>query len=847
MNSARRQEIDRIFTRALELDENQRQAFIEESSSDDAIRHEVQSLLSAATSAPGQFDDRLDVMRQELWADVLNEDEAAGEDLSGQRVGHWLIGDRLARGGLATVYLARRDDGEFEQTVAFKVLRRGLDTDDVVARFRAERQILSSLDHPSIARIFDGGALPDGRPYLVLEYIDGEQITTWSESNRVDIRGCVRLIIEVLQALDHAHKHLVVHRDIKPSNILVSNDGHVSLLDFGIAKLLDPDAIPGTATLTRTGVSLLTPGYGSPEQRAGASITTASDIYQVGMVLCELLTGQRPAILDNDDVSAAPSKKLQGTSRYRSVQGDLDAIVLKAMHVDPARRYASAAEMVADLERYLDGRAVMAQPDTYMYRLRKLTRRKPWLLPTAAIILFGIATYIVTLTTHSRELQLEQQRAEAAQKFLVDILSSPDPFTPADPERGREITVLEALEIGRGRLETELQDQPVLQANLLTSIADVYRSLDQNEPAIELGEQALALNLKWRGEGSEATLENMRLLGEVYNTTGDIDRARDFFERQLSIARDIYVADDARLSDAEVTTGIFEVSQGNLEIGRQLLASGIDRLREAPAENAETFISATVAMTEHDGLFDSEQLHLPLEEALAVAESVYGPQSLFTANVLLGIARVSVYLQEYDRAKENYSIGLEIYEAQLGPLHGSTIAHLNNYGFMLMAISDYAGGEAVHRDLVERLTKSRGENHRLVADNYQNLASAIYRQGRLEEALPMHRKAYEIYSMVLDQDHYISMYPLLSIAYIELQRDNAMEAEAAAAIALENFRTTVPGSFLEGVATCLVGLAKEKQGKIEEGTAMVEASHPMLDPQALAGSPYTELCRVRPD
>ncbi len=841
----RRHLIDTIFTHALELAERERAQYIQDKCEDAQMRSEVTALVSAATSS--ELDSQFDEIRDRVWGDVIAGDEDAEADLAGQRIDQWRIGQRLARGGLATVYKAERDDGEFDQAAAFKVLRRGLDTDDIVARFRAERQILSTLDHPAIASILDGGALPDGRPYLVLEYVDGVPITAYCRNSGVDVHGCVRLIIDVLSALHHAHKHTVVHRDIKPSNILVSSEGNVVLLDFGIAKLLDPEAVPGSSTLTRTGVSLLTPGYGSPEQRAGAAVTTASDIYQVGMVLCELLTGRRPAILDSDDLSAAPSKKLVGTSRYRSVRGDLDAIVLKAMHADPARRYASAGEMVEDLERYLDGRAVLAQPDTYAYRLRKLARRKPWLLPIATVIVLGIATYIVTLIKHSEELQLEQQRAEAAQEFLVDILSSPDPFAPADAERGSEITVLEALEIGRGRLDTDLQDQPVLRANLLSSIAGVYGSLDQNESAIELGEQALALNLKLHGDGSEAALENMRLLGTVNNEIGDIDRAREFFQRQLSVARNVYAAGDARLSDAEVASGIFEVSQGNHEVGRQLLTSGIDRLRESPEQYAETFISAVIALIDHDGLFDIDHMRLPLEEALAVSESVYGPESLHTANVLLAIARFAVHSHDYERAKENYATGLEIYETQLGLLHGATIAHLNNYGFMLMAINDYAGGEAVHRDLVERLTKSRGENHRLVADNYQNLASAIYRQGRLEEALPMHRKAYEIYSKVLDKDHYIGMYPLLSIAYIELQRDNAMEAESVAVTALSKFRSTVPGSFLEGVATCLVGVAKEKRGELEEGSAMVEASHPMIDPRALAGSPYIELCRVPPD
>jgi len=841
MTTDRRLQIDRIYAQALDLGEQQRQAYLDGACADADMRREVDALIKAALTAPGSFDERFDSIREKLWADVLDQGNGSGEDLCGQVIGHWRIGERLARGGLATVYRAFRDDGEFQQTVAFKVLRRGLDTDDVVARFRAERQILSSLDHPAIARIFDGGALPDGRPYLVLEYIDGERITDWCESHQAGVRNRVRLVIDILQALHHAHKHLVVHRDIKPSNILVSSEGHVSLLDFGIAKLLDPDALPGTGTLTRTGVSLLTPGYGSPEQLAGSVVTTASDIYQVGVLLYELLIGQRPAPAASDPMYEPPSRRLKGTRRYAEIRGDLDAILMKAMHIEPTQRYASAIEMEADLERYLDGRAVLAQPATMSYRLRKLIRRKPWLLPGAAIIVLSVATYIITLTLHSAELNRERQRAEAAQDFLVDLLSSPDPFAPADAERGRSITVVEALDIGRARLENDLADEPELQANLMSAVAGVYQSLDQHQPAIELGEKALALNLALHGEQSETVLENLRMLGKLYEASAQVDRAREYIERQLATARNIYGNTDARLSFAEVAAGTFEITQGHLDDGRELLRSGIDRLRVAPEEYAETFIEAVVS--EHDGLFDSQELRKPLEEALAVAKAVYGEESVHTANVVLAIARNHVYLGDIERAKENYAVGLRIYDKLLGPMHTNTIAHLNNYGFLLARIKDNVGAEAVHRELSERLEASVGENHRLVADNYQNLASALYRQGRYDEALPLHRKAYEIYGQVLEDDHYIGVFPLLSIAYIELQQQHPAEAEAAADTALQRFRAVVPDSFLEGVATCLVGVAKERQGATVEGAAMVEASHAMLDPSNLEGSPYLELCR----
>lgn len=837
--------IDRIFTRALELSGNERQAYLDDACPDVEVHSTVLALLDAATS--NQLDQRIDAVRERLWSEVFAADESNAENLAGQRFGNWRIEQRLARGGLATVYLAHRDDGEFDQKAAFKVLRRGLDTDDVIARFRAERQILSSLDHPSIAQILDGGALPDGRPFLVLEYVDGEMITNYCKRLNVDIRGCVTLMIDVLRGLHHAHRHTVVHRDIKPSNILVSTEGNVALLDFGIAKLLDPRALPGSSTMTRTGVSLLTPGYGSPEQRAGEAVTTASDIYQAGMVLYEMLTGRRPEFANQDGQpvdAQPPSKQLQGTPRYRQVHGDLDAITLKAMQADPARRYGSANEMVNDLERFLDGRPVLAQPDTLAYRFTKLTGRRPWLLPGMAMAALGLVAYVVTLTLYSRQLQLEEQRAEAAQAFMVDLLSSPDPFAPADPERGRNITVVEALDIGRSRLENQLDDQLELRATLLGSVAGVYRSLDQNQEAIELGEQALALNLELYGEQSEAVLENLRLLADRYQAAGDNDQAHEYATKQLDIARSMYDRDAPKLGIAEIAAGMIENSQANIDTGLGLLASGIDKLRTAPESHAEMLITGIIRSTEQEGMNDAADSLALLEEGLAVAESVLGADSIYAAELRIAIGRNLLFLHERNRSERNYNQGLRVLEQKLGRQHAATIKALQDYGEAMNVSGDHAASEAIFVELVERLVEQHGEQHKSVADNYQNLATTITYQGRYDESVPLHRKAYGIYKSVLNDDNYMIAFPLLSIASIEVERENAQAADAAASEALERLRASVPGTYVEGVALCLVGLALEQQGRVAEGSTMVEASHELILKRDVLVPKYLTLCRV---
>jgi serine/threonine-protein kinase len=766
-------------------------------------------------SRDNPFDDLFNDARRSLFREMLDECGDSGEDLSGTRVGRWELTSRLARGGLATVYKARRADGEFDQTVAFKVMRRGLDTDDLIARFRAERQILSSVEHPAIAQILDGGALDDGRPYLVLEYVDGETITDYCESRAVDERGRLVLLLEVLRALHHAHRYLVVHRDVKPSNVLVSKNGHVTLLDFGIAKLLDPAAMPGASTLTRTGVSLMTPRYGSPEQLAGQPVTTASDIYQVGRVMAELLS--MPA-------------------------GDLAAIVQKAMHADPAQRYASADEMRKDIQRYLDGLPVIARPDSLAYRFSKLARRRPWLLPVIAVVTLGIAAYMVTLTVYSQRLAREEALAASTQQFLVDLFRSPDPFAPADAGRGRSITVIEALEIGRRRIDNELTDQPRLKAALLTAIADVYTSLDATDEALLLRQQSLELARELYGPKSAEALAGMRALGGLMNPA-DV-QAKALLEEQLELAREEFPGDHPEVGLSEIALGMLLNQAGDVERSKELLLTGVDKLDPADKQHARRMITALILSAEYYGMESPEEALDAVGRASGIATQAFGADSLQAALVQIRLASTMTTYDDYEGSERNFSAAIPILEAQLGENHSSTISALNNLGYLYSFKGDYAGAEQIHRSLLERNIAKHGPVHRAVADSYQNLAAAINEQGRFDESVPLHRNAYEIYKQIFNDEHYMVAFPLMSIAKVELGRGNGQAAEEASREALSRLEATVPGTFLEGVARCLTGLSLEQQGNAEAGQRLVDSSHALMQ-QGNIPDPYPELCRLK--
>jgi eukaryotic-like serine/threonine-protein kinase len=845
--SDRARRIDRLFVGALERAGRARQDYLAAECGDDAqLRADVEALLAAAEAGDDPFERPVEAVREHLWRTMLATSDDAEENLSGQRFQNWRIDRRIARGGLATVYLAHRDDGEFAQLGAFKVLRRGLDTDDLVSRFRAERQILSSLEHPSIARILDGGALPDGRPYLVLEYLDGLPITEYCRSRNVDLAGRLRLMIRVLRALHHAHRHLVVHRDVKPSNILVADEGDVKLLDFGIAKLLDGGHVGAAATHTRTGVALLTPGCGSPEQHAGGVVTTASDIYQAGLVLYELLTDEFPfagSPVATRFVVPPPSERLRHTALYRQVRGDLDAITRRAAHADPTQRYASADEMLRDLERYLAGWPVQAQPDTLAYRVQKLAARNPWLLPLAGLLLVGVIGYVVTLTAYSSRLEHERQLAASVQQFMVELFRSPDPFAPADPERGRDIRVVEALELGLQRVRTELADQSELRAALVASIAGVYASLDQHRAAIDLRTEALALESGLYGPRSAQVAASLRALSGSHAQLGDMERAGELVDQQLDIAQASHSTEPADLAVAQIAVGLHEHQRGNLERSQAMLLEGVSRLRAMPTAHPHELLEALITLEQQRSFAATLMDFDPLREAGQVARQAFGADSLQAALVQVRLASSMTNRGEYDASEQTFLAAIPVLEARLGKNHGSTLGALNNLGYLYHAQGDLGAAERIHRELLARNLAKHGEWHRAVGDSYQNLASAIMHQGRFEESLPLHRKAYETFKTVLNDDNYVTAIPLLSIAYAQLQLGDAPAAEAAAREALERLQATSAARHLEGVARCLAGLGLEQQGRVAEGAAMVAASHALIGTANLPDA-YPELCRL---
>ncbi len=386
----------------------------------------------------------------------------------GARIGSFTIVRMLGRGGMGAVYLAHRADGSFEQTVAIKVIQSPNPTSLLLTRFQQERQILARLTHPNIARLLDGGETPAGLPYFVLEYVQGQEIDVYCDKRALDLKACLRLFLHVAAAVQYAHENLVVHRDLKPGNILVGEDGEPKLLDFGIAKVLDPHSAPATQASTR----VLTPEYASPEQARGDAITTAADIYSLGAVLYRLLTGKPPPAVENlaplDAVRRISEEEVTVAS---NVPADVAAILRKALHTDPRHRYRSADELSNDIQRYLDGKPVLAVPDSVGYKAAKFLRRH-WIPVSAiAVVLLALAAGAGVAIWQGR--RAERRFAEVRQlsnKFLFEFEGSI--HNVAGATRARELVVKTAQEY-LDRLAAEAGRDP----DLIHELADAYQKL----------------------------------------------------------------------------------------------------------------------------------------------------------------------------------------------------------------------------------------------------------------------------------------------------------------------------------------------------------------------------------
>ena len=809
MTRERWQKINALFDRLVELSKDEQIKQLEADCAEDtALYDTVKAMLDA--------DPDLSFLLEAPFEDLLAfAAEAIDEDPIG-KVDSYRLVRRIGEGGMGVVYEAERDDGQFEKRVALKRIKRGMDTDEIVRRFRYERQILASLDHPHIARLLDGGIFED-RPYFVMEFVEGTSIIDYADEQKLPIKNRLRLFCQVCVAVQHAHQKLVVHRDLKPSNILVTPAGDVKLLDFGIAKVLsdDGEAHPYSEILTKTGHRVLTPAYASPEQRKGEPVSTATDVYALGVVLYELITGSRPFEREHTDetipeavsrpsafFSSSPQKKEQmdricsvrggsAIQLLRMLRGDIDTIVLKALQPDVQRRYQTAEQLLEDIRRYLAGLPVLARPDTLSYRSKKFIKRYRFGVAVGGFVFVLLVAFSILMVYQQSRTAYERDKAEQVSSFLEGMFAASDPFSE---ERLDTMRVNALLSKGAAQVEVQLDDQPLVKARMQQIIGRVQGRLGLYDAALEaLIKAAQTQRLHASDQDLAETLVD---LGDIHFARGEYLEAVESFREALKIRIEKFGGSDSLVAASKGKLGYALHAKGELDEAEELLRSALDQQKLVlGADHPEVAIvmSRLASLLEDKGYqTEAEELHV---SSLTIRRKVYGQDH---PNVAMGLKNLALFLRSirrYDaaepyireaiaidrsifdehhphlvtdlnilasilRSQGDYEGATEIFEevlasrkAMLGNNHPDVSITLDSYARVLKDKGDFEKAEQLQREAIAIALNAYGEEHMAIAITKAGLASILSLSGDIDGAVPVYKESLELYEALLSEDH----------------------------------------------------------------------------------------------
>jgi eukaryotic-like serine/threonine-protein kinase len=761
---------------------------------------------------------------------VLDAGLAAAPSLAGQVVGAYRLVSLIGEGGTGSVWLAERCDGRFHGRAAVKLLNIALIGRAGEERFRREGTFLARLRHPRIAHLIDAGVSPGGQPYLVLEHVDGQTIDRFCSDRALGIEARLRLFLDVLEAVAHAHANLIVHRDLKPGNVLVSHDGHVKLLDFGIAKLIERDAAYGSSMnaaspLTRDGVTALTPEFAAPEQLSGGTVTTATDVYALGVLLYVLLSGRHPAgralrspatlvkaivdvepprvsdaVVSNTDPGQAGAEHARpcGTTPARlrrALRGDLDTIVAKALKKNAEERYTSVTAMADDLRRYMRHEPIGARPDTVRYRAARFVRRNLRAVATLAVVVLLVAgltvVYTSRLATERDRAQHETAKAVKVSGLLMGVLTSADPFAVRGTAGEPNVRVV--LDDAAAQVQKDLGDQPELQAELLAMMGRTYRRLGAFDTAQQLLEQALASGRRAFGAEHETVAQTLDYLGVVLAEKGDYPAAQRHLEEALRIRRRVL----GEHPDVAVTL---------VELGRVYQDQGMNHLAE------------------------------PLQrEALALRKKLLGDSDRETAVSLSDLASVLRANGDLAGAEALLRQCLEINRKTRGPDHPNTATTLHDLALIAASRGEARSAESVLRQVLAMQRKALGERHPIVATTLNTLSRVLRDERRYDEAAAALREALDIARSAHGPEHQLVGIYTLNLGSLQLARGEAAAAETLLRDGLRirardprvvpaRRRTFREDEWSVGAARSLLGAALTAQGRYDEAeAALLEA------------------------
>jgi len=779
-------------------------------------------------------------------------------DISPEVVGNYRIIQKLGVGGMGEVYEAEQIK-PIRRKVALKLIKWGMDTKQVVARFESERQALALMNHSNIAKVFDAGTTEKGRPYFIMECVKGIPITEYCDKMRLDNRKRLELFTQVCDGVQHAHQKGIIHRDIKGSNVLVMIQDEKpvpKIIDFGVAKAT-AQRLTERTVFTEMGQLIGTPEYMSPEQAemTGLDIDTRTDVYSLGVLLYELLVGVLPfdakelrgAGFDEirrkvredeppkpstrlttpgfDTTRATRNRKTDLSTLTKQLKGELDWIAMKAMAKDRTQRYASVSELAADIGRHLRHEVVLAGPPSAVYRMRKYVRRhKAGVVAAALVILaviIGITGTSIGLIKARRAEKVAKEEADTAQQvsnFLVELFEVSDP----SEARGNTITAREILDRGAEKVDRELESQPLVQARLMNTMGEVYRKLGLYDQAESLVKKAISIQQDTLGDEHLEMSRSLNILASILWERGDYAEAKPIYERTLKIRKKILGPDHLDVAHTLNNLANLLMFQGNYAEAKPLMERALEIREKAYGPNHEDVANTLNSMGALYYLMGEFAKAEPLfERTLAIREEILGHDHPHLAMTLNNLALVRKELGKYSGAKLLLERTIAIQEKVLGPDHTNLASGLHNLAEVLRAMGDYAAAKPLYERAIKIYENAHGPNHPELARFIRNLAELLKESGNLERALLLLERSLAIQEKALGPDHPDTAWSLFSLANVYSEQDRHTKAESFYRRSLKIFENAF-GPDHGNTAWCLIGIAYlySKQGRHAEAETL---------------------------
>lgn len=826
---AHRKSLTEALKAVLDLDAAARARWLRQHCDDPELREEILALCARDQQQQGLLDRSVD----ELAGELIDPAQSHACGMLGTRVGAWEITELLGEGGMATVWLGQRCEGDFEQQVAIKCLKSAVAGPAYARLFERERQILANLDCPGIAHLLDGGITADGVPYIVMERVCGKPLSDACEARGFDLHPCLRLFIEVCDIVQYAHQKLVVHRDLKPANILIDDQGRPRLLDFGVAGLIDEAS--GKSSTTRS--VALTPAYAAPEQLAGQVVGVGADVYALGVILCELLTGgKRPDTGVGDDPNSRrntwPSRMMhEGEGRdavwvrrrTSKLRGDLDAIVLKCLRRDPGQRYALVADLARDLRNYLTRQPVSARRGHLGYRATLFMRRHAGSLAAAALVLVVLVAALLWSIRENRQTEAALTESRVIQGFLVGLFESNVPVGAASTLPSTQ----ELLQRGAERARTEFADNPALRVRMLTIIGGIYRNLDRYEEAKPLLQQAMAEARAQAAAGETVSnLEPRFQLGMLAFQQGRYEEASDILQAVLAERRQQGVTVE------QLAQSLRALGGAHMELGQYQQAIALEREAVALLRDADA-AALDLANARNDlgtVLFKAREyeqaitvLRATLEDDKRIFGDVHKVTNIAAANLAAALGAAGHKKEALRIKREVVATDRMIYQKP----NRTQAIHLRGLGAALIRTGQLVEAREVLEEARTLVLEVFGADHPRMAAISSMLGTVEFRLGHYAKSEPLQRRALELFQARQGAPRYAMAAQQTNLARTLQHLEKWDEARALAEAALQ-LKTALRGADDRSLTTTLAVLAH-----IERHAGHLDAARTLLQ-RALA-------------